>query len=147
MQMVDSKKDQLGFEEVLDIALKNTGSDYTVETALPIIKKELYMKKSAFEQFGNTIFIVHEAGPRMCYFRALNADTASNFINNGKKFVDWVYNNAGMDVGAVDYNGDDITRVIKTIVKNPPHKGVDYKLKRLPTGETRAIVTFGPRRK
>jgi hypothetical protein len=41
------------------------------------------MPDTLFLREGNTLFIIHKAKPGVGWFRALNADTARNFLQNG----------------------------------------------------------------
>lgn len=89
-EMVDSNQQQLPTDQIVKIAAENTRSPYAFKEVYLTFVSELGMQGAVVYRFGNTIFIIHRSDSRPEYgmFRALNADTAQNFVENGKKFVD-----------------------------------------------------------
>jgi len=89
-EMVDSNQQELPTDQIVKIASENTRSPYEFKQVYLTFVSELGMEGVAIYRFGNTIFIIHrsESKPEYGMFRALNADTAQNFVENGKKFVD-----------------------------------------------------------
>jgi len=89
-EMVDSNQQQLPTDQIVKIAAENTRSPYPFKDVYLTFVSELGMQGAVVYRFGNTIFIIHRSDSRPEYgmFRALNADTAQNFVENGKKFVD-----------------------------------------------------------
>jgi hypothetical protein len=89
-QMVDSQQQELGTDMIVKIAAENTRSPYPFKKVYMLFVAELGMPKAKLYKFGNTIFVVHpsEEKPSFGIFRALNADTAENYVDNGKQFVD-----------------------------------------------------------
>ena len=87
--MIDSKHQQLSNEEIINIASQNTGSQYSPEQVLAAIMTEVREPNTLVIQQGNTLFIVHrlEKDPSAALFRALNADTAKNFLENSIVFT------------------------------------------------------------
>ena len=86
---VDSKKKELSQEEIIKIAVKETGSKHTVEQVKASLSAEAYELGAVMIRQGNTIFVVHQdkSNPTAALFRALNADTIPNYINNCFEFV------------------------------------------------------------
>jgi hypothetical protein len=89
-EMVDSNQQELPTDQIVKIASENTRSPYEFKQVYLTFVSELGMEGAVIYRFGNTIFIIHrsESNPEYGMFRALNADTAQNFVENGKKFVD-----------------------------------------------------------
>lgn len=89
-EMVDSNQQQLPTDQIVKIAAENTRSPYPFKDVYLTFVSELGMQGAVVYRFGNTIFIIHRSDSRPEYgmFRALNADTAQNFVENGKQFVD-----------------------------------------------------------
>ena len=89
-QMVDSRQQTLGTDEIIKIAAENTRSKYPFAKVYMMFVAELGLPNSKLYKFGNTLFVVHpaEENPQFGMFRALNADTAQNYVQNSKQFVD-----------------------------------------------------------
>jgi len=89
-QMVDSKQQQLGTDVIVKIASENTRAPYPFKKVYMLFVAEMGMPNTKLYKIGNTLFIIHpsEDNPEYGIFRALNADTARNFVENGKQFVD-----------------------------------------------------------
>ena len=89
-QMVDSQQQELPTDEIVRIAAENTRSEYPFKQVYLFFVSELGLPGSKLYKFGNTLFIVHpsEQQPEFAMFRALNADTAENYVENAKRFVD-----------------------------------------------------------
>jgi hypothetical protein len=89
-QMVDSQQQELGTDMIVKIAAENTRSPYPFKKVYMLFVAELGMPNAKLYKFGNTVFVIHpaEENPSFGVFRALNADTARNYINNGKQFID-----------------------------------------------------------
>ena len=65
-------------------------SKYPFAKVYMMFVAELGLPNSKLYKFGNTLFVVHpaEENPQFGMFRALNADTAQNYVQNSKQFVD-----------------------------------------------------------
>jgi hypothetical protein len=89
-EMVDSQQEKLGTDMIIKIAAENTRSPYPFKKVFMLFTAELGIPNSKLYKFGNTVFVVHpsEEKPSFGVFRALNADTAENYVDNGKQFVD-----------------------------------------------------------
>jgi hypothetical protein len=89
-QMVDSQQQKLGTDMIIKIAAENTRSPYPFKKVFMLFVAELGLPDSKLYKFGNTVFVVHPSKekPNFGVFRALNADIAENYVDNGKQFVD-----------------------------------------------------------
>jgi hypothetical protein len=101
MEMIDSKKRKLSPQEIILMAIKDRPIEGVSEKQmLSSLLAESKMKGSHMVQVGNTIFIGHftEADPSIVLGRAINMDTANNFVNNGQKYFEQL-----VDVGLKTY--------------------------------------------
>lgn len=89
-QMVDSRQQELGTDMIVKIAAENTRSPYPFKKVYMLFVAELGIPGSKLYKFGNTIFIIHPSETKQGYgiFRALNADTAENFVANSIEFTE-----------------------------------------------------------
>ena len=85
---VDSKKDQLSISEIItQAAYNNPVEGVPPYAAILSIVKEGTMPNTEVRQYGNTVFITHFSEDRdLAIGRALNIDTAKNFIPNGESY-------------------------------------------------------------
>jgi hypothetical protein len=88
VEMVDSQQEELSVEDIVAIAGMNTDSEYDTRTFnCNELTPSCRCLITLFLREGNTLFIIHKAAPGVGYFRALNADTARNFLQNGRTFI------------------------------------------------------------
>jgi hypothetical protein len=128
--IVDSKQEKLNMPDVIKNSLENTKSEYPFKVAFLSIIKELTLPGAAALQEGNTLFIIHRTKEkRYGFFRALNCDTAENFIKNGVKFAKDAYS-VGFDTVVTQFTDPTILNVFKAISRNPPNKGMGYSVQR-----------------
>ena len=82
--IVDSKQQMLTVNEILQTAAEESQSQYPLEIVYAAFFKEIQMPNSKFYRYGNTIFVIHAdvKKPGIGSFRALNADTADNFLQS-----------------------------------------------------------------
>lgn len=145
LPMVDSKKKPLDMMGVLDIVLSQQNKNLDSRFAGLMLASELKMEGSDFVQYGNTLFITHPLPkPGQFLFRALNADTPVNLVDNLISFFEYE-RSKGNYLGAVQFNDDRFIRVLKLLghryIKNTP--GTGYKIGRLPNGMCRAFIKIG----
>jgi hypothetical protein len=79
-------------------------------------------------------------------FRALNADTAANYLESSFQFVTDAYN-AGYDGLITDFYDQSILNIFRAISKNPPNPEMGYSAAKLPDGGFRVTLQLGPLRK
>ena len=142
VQMVDSDKKLLNSQEIIQIALENTQSKYSPDVAYPAILQEMSMPNSLVFQYGNTIFSVLKGKNNIGFFKAFNADTARNFVDNGKIFVKWAYE-TGFDGLITQFDDPAILQVFKAISKNPPMKDMGYKAMQTASGGFKVVLQLG----
>ena len=144
MQMVDSKSEMLTPEDIIGIAGMNTGADVDYGQLVQMINAELQMPNTLFIRQGNTLFIMHKAAPGVGWFRALNADTARNFLQNSMEFIK-ACNRMGFQTVATNFTDPAILSVFRYISQNPPFDGMGYEAQRTADGEFYVTVNTGKR--
>jgi hypothetical protein len=142
-QLVDSQQQELSVEEILDIV--NWSSPEPMETArfIAMINAELQMPNTLFIRQGNTLFIIHKADRGVGLFRALNADTARNFLANSVEFIKACHK-MGFDTMATQFSDASLLNIFRFISENPPIEGMGYEAKQLNDGSFYVTVKTGP---
>jgi len=142
--LTDSKKKELSVEAVLMIAAQQTKSKYSAEQVYAALVKEMNMEGTSTYREGNTVFLMHHAKGRIGTFRALNADTARNYLDNSYQFIQDAYK-MGFDILVSDFEDPTIMNIFKGISRNPPQEGMGYRAERTERG-FRVTVKLGPAR-
>ena len=142
--LTDSKKKELSVEAVLLIAAQQTKSKYSAEQVYASLVKEMNMEGTSTYREGNTVFLMHHAKGRVGVFRALNADTARNYLDNSYTFIQDAYK-MGFDILVSDFQDPTIMNIFKGISRNPPREGMGYRAQRTKNG-FRVAVKLGPAR-
>lgn len=147
--VVDSKEQELTEDQILTIAAQETESEYSPDMVKAFFEKE--KKRPGFKsyRYGNTIYSVHPAksDSSKAMFRALNADTAQNYVESGFKFITDAYND-GFDVLVSEFRDESILNIFRAVSKNPPNPGMGYSTSKLKNGDYRATIKLGnPRNK
>lgn len=142
--LTDSKKKELSVEAVLMVAAQQTKSKYSAEQVYASLVKEMNMEGTSTYRQGNTVFLMHHAKGRIGVFRALNADTARNYLDNSYQFIQDAYK-MGFDILVSDFEDPTIMNIFKGISRNPPQEGMGYRAERTEKG-FRVTVKLGPAR-
>jgi len=142
--LVDSKKKQLSVDAILMIAAQETKSPHPASTVYAAMVKEMNMPGTSLVRDGNTLFVIHNAEGRTGVFRALNADTARNYLESSYAFIQGAYK-MGFDTLVSEFSDPTIMNIFKAISRNPPQEGMGYKAERIKTG-FRVTVKLGPKR-
>jgi hypothetical protein len=142
IEMVDSQQEELSVDDIIGIAGMNTDAGVDFQTLKTTIVGELNMPNSLFLRQGNTLFIIHKAAPGVGWFRALNADTAPNFLQNSMEFIK-ACNKMGFDTMATNFSDPTILSVFRYISQNPPFEGMGYQAQQTDDGEFYVTVNTG----
>lgn len=147
MPLVDSRQQMLDLGELLKVAAENTKSEYPMEFVYASFVKEVQMPDSKFYRYGNTVYIVHQSKtePRKGMFRALNADTAPNFLASGFAFVVDAYK-AGLDTLVTQFSDQSLINIFRNVSKNPPNPGMGYNVTMLKDGQYQVGLQLGNKR-
>jgi hypothetical protein len=145
--LVDSKEQKLQMQEIVKISVEETESQYDPKTAFLAIIKETTLPDTKVLQIGNTLFIVHGTEePRFGFFRALNADTAENYLQNSIEFTERAYSELEFDVLTTQFEDPTILNIFKYIGKDQP-ENMGYRVQQdKDTGMYQVTVTLGKRR-
>lgn len=109
------------------------------------IVAEVKSGKTKMMQQGNTIFLVSPAKNNTAVFRALNADTAQNYVANTIVFVQ-AMRDLGYEYLMTEFTDPAILNILKAAFKNPiPQKAkAAYRVYRLPDDQGyQAIIKTG----
>jgi len=142
--LVDSKQKKLGEQAILMIAAQETKSPHPASPVYAAIIKEMNMPGTTTVREGNTLFVVHNAEGRTGVFRALNADTARNYLESSYAFIQAAYK-MGFDVLVSDFQDPTIMNIFKAISRNPPQEDMGYRAEKTKNG-FRVTVKLGPKR-
>ena len=74
-------------EILLEATRQIKSKKYSPDQVLAALIAESKEKDTILMREGNTLFIVHIGKNRTALYRALNADTAQNFLNNGDEYA------------------------------------------------------------
>ena len=141
--VVDSQEQELSVPEIIRIAAEETKSKYPPSAVLASVTKECQMPDAILLRYGNTLFIIHKGKNRMGFFRALNADTAQNYLQNSLDFIVEAYD-IGFDVLVTQFEDPSLLSIFRFIAKNPP-PDTGYQVKQA-DGVYNVTVVLGPRR-
>jgi hypothetical protein len=151
--LVDSKKKMLEPPEIILEAVKQTKSKYSPDQVLASIMSEVHDTGAILMREGNTLFVVHAAKDRTALFRALNADTAQNYLKNSVVYAGAMYA-AGFDVMVTNFEDPTLLNIFKYVNKhrdevNPDVNGkptMGYSVQRTKDGGYRVTTVLGPKR-
>ena len=145
MEFVDSKKTKLNIGQIIPIFLKNTDQNQNPAVMLPAILSELSQPTVKTKQIGNTVFeiITSKDGKDQAFFKAFNADTADNFVDNSKMFVVWAKRVMGLRILMTEFKDPALTQLFKVISMNPPMPGMGYQVFKAKDGRTRVALNLG----
>jgi len=142
--LVDSKQKKLGEEAILTLAAQETKSKHSAAQILASIVAEMNMRGVSTYRAGNTLFLIHHAKGRVGFFRALNADTARNYLENSYEFIQAAYK-MGFDTLVTEFEDPTIINIFKAISRNPPQDQMGYRAEKTDKG-FRVTVKLGPKR-
>ena len=144
--VVDSKERPLPAPTVITTALGELDlGGITPAAAMAGIAKEMTMKDTDMVQIGNTVFIGHRGkgdNKDLMWGRALNIDTAQNFVANGLKYFTHMQK-IGVKRYVSDYDGAIYDSAFKAWKRYADKLDTKIAVGRKATGGSRAYVTLG----
>jgi hypothetical protein len=149
MKIVDSNKKIIPGPELIAMDIYNSSEEelggIEPQVALIAIAKELTMDDVEAKQFGNTVFVGHytEDKTGIITTRALNLDTARNFINNVEKYFKYLLDE-GVDKMYCDFYGSQLTHMFKIISKRPFAKDMRFNYFKLDEDTNAVEVILDP---
>jgi hypothetical protein len=147
MAIVNSKDKQLPIPEIIAGALgdmKKSGQlkDYSIETALLTTVREGAMPNTTVEQIGNTVFITHYSEDKNeVAMRALNVDTARNYLDNSIQYVQQLADSGVMRMTS-DFDDKRILQLFKSIANRPEFSHWGMKVYNKRDGGMRAFIVM-----
>lgn len=144
MTVIDSRQQELSNEEIIAIAAQETGSQYSPEQVQASIMAEAHESGAILMREGNTLFIIHKSpnNPEVGVFRALNADTAQNYLKNSIVFIQ-AAKAAGFKTLVTQFNDESILSIFKYISRKPPFPGMGYAVRRTADGGFQVTINMG----
>ena len=142
--LVDSKQKKLGVEPIIILGAEETDTDMPPATIYTAVLVEINQPNVTLFQEGNTIFIVHHKGPREGFFRAINADTAKNYLENSYTFIQAAHK-YGYDVLYSEFSSPTILNIFKAISRNPPMPDMGYSVNKKDDGFEVTLTLGKPR--
>lgn len=146
--LVDSKQKKLSTEEIILQATREIKSEYKPDQVLASILVEVQEDDCIMMREGNTLFIVHKGKGRNAFFRALNADTANNYLKNSLVFAKAMYE-AGFDMMVTEFKDPTLLSIFKYVEKNRNQinpKGMGFAVQRTKDDGYRVTTALGPKR-
>lgn len=142
--IVDSKQQMLTVNELIQAAAENTQETVPLELVYAAFVAEVQMENSKLYRYGNTIFIIHRDAYRVGLgsFRALNADTAENFLQSSYQFVIDAYR-GGFYQLVTKFKDQSLLNIFRVISKSPPNPGMGYEVEMEPDGEYLVTLQLG----
>ena len=119
--VVDSKHQELDNDEIISIAAQDTGSPYSPEQVKASLVAETHQLGAIIMRQGNTLYVVHKNpnNPKAAFFRALNADTAKNYIENTAMFLKAIHA-TGIETLMTQFQNPTLLTVVRALEKKKP---------------------------
>lgn len=141
---VDSKQEKLNASQIIMVWLKNNPNQpHPLPAMMAGILQELSDPKVKTKQFGNTLFEVIMGDGDQAFFKAFNADTGENFVDNSKLFTVWARKVLNLKVLVTEFEDEALEKLFKIISMNPPMPGMGYQVMKTDTGKTRIVLNLG----
>ena len=144
--VVDSTKQPLQAPEIIMTAaseLNNTGRP--VGNVIAALAQELAMPNTDQVQIGNTVFIGHRGkgkNKNVMAGRALNLDTARNFIRNGLKYISYLQRK-GVEYYRTDFDEKQYLTAFQFWFNKSEGTDTEIDVVQLDTGGYRAFIKIG----
>lgn len=142
---VDSKEHKLSQLEIIKTALEETNSPYTTQQGIAAVTAEAYSPNTIVMREGNTLFFINfdPNDKTRGMFRALNADTPRNYLDNSMEFIR-AAGMAGFKTLVSQFSDPALIHIFKYISRNPPFPGMGYAVQHDPEKDIyQATVSLG----
>jgi hypothetical protein len=141
---VDSKKEMLDDMALLRLAFENSRTPYTTEEGIAAVLAESRMPNCIMMREGNTLFIIQYVPKQknQGMFRALNADTPANFLQNSLEFIK-AAGLAGFTLLVSQFQDPALIQIFKYISRKPPFPGMGYAVQEMRGGGYQVTVNLG----
>lgn len=137
---------QLPTHEVMrrSLAITHPGEDPSEHMRKALVV--MHRPDTHTHQFGNSLFVVMDAGHRRGYLSLYNADTPRNLIQTIKEARDWIYHKLGIDFLVFDYVNPAIETLAHLLITKHLVPQGALRTFNLDNGKTRAVLQLGPLR-
>jgi hypothetical protein len=143
---VNSKQQLLDNDEIISIAALNTGGEYSAEQVKASLAAEARneSQKAILIRNGNTLFVLYrdKSKPHFGMFRALNADTPDNYVNNSLMFLT-AAKSMGFTALVTEFDDPTLLNLFTIIGRNPPSPNMGYRAYEMDDGSYQAVIDFG----
>jgi len=143
---VNSKQQLLDNDEIISIAALNTGGEYTAEQVKASLVAESHNDSmpAVLVRNGNTIFVIYrdKAKPFYGFFRALNADSPDNYVNNSLMFLT-AAKSMGFTALVTEFDDPTLLNLFKIIGRNPPGPDMGYRAYEMDDGSYQVVIDMG----
>jgi hypothetical protein len=142
--VIDSKMQMLDEDEILSIFAQETDFEYSAEQLKAVLLTEVNELGALIIREGNTFIVVNPTkNPEVVLFRALNADTLKNYVDNVIK-AGIALAKKGVKYLVIDFSDEKVLRLLKNIAAGLGNSGFGkpgsgYEIKKGSNGY-RAIV-------
>lgn len=143
--IVDSAKKKLQVQDIVKNAAQDMDSPYSPQAVFGSIMNELTSPSAVAIQKGNTLFIIHRGEDRKASMRALNADTAKNYLKHCEDIAKQMYNDLGIDEFVSKFSDPALVHIFKYVGRNKP-ANMGYKVQKTKDGQFQVSAKLGPKR-
>lgn len=144
--VVDSKKQFVSAPEIImRVAQEFNNTEYPVQNVIASIAEELAMPNTDQVQIGNTVFIGHTGEGKhssVMEGRALNIDTAQNFVRNGLQYLAYLQNK-DIRYYRTDFNAQEYLSAFQFWYNKTKDTDTEVDVVQLDTGGYRAYIYLG----
>jgi hypothetical protein len=140
---INSKQQHLNSAGVISDWLKHNPQPHPPQVMMAGILQELSDPSVKTKQFGNTLFEVMPGKDGQAFFKAFNADSGPNFVDNSKLFCVWARRVLGLKTLVTEFSDPSLERLFKIISMNPPIPKMGYQVFHMSNGSTRIALNLG----
>ena len=123
----DSKTHKLSQLEIIKTALEKQGSPYNMQQSIAAVTAEAYSPNTIVIREGNTLFFINfdPDDKSRGMFRALNADTPHNYLENSVMFIK-AAGLAGFRTLVSQFSDPSLLHIFKYVSRHAPFPGMGY---------------------
>ena len=144
--VVDSKQTPLPAPEIIMTAASELNkTDQPVAKVITALAGELSLPNTDQVQMGNTVFIGHRGKGKYKHVmegRALNLDTAQNFVRNGLKYLAYLQKKK-VELYRTDFNAEEYLSAFQFWYNKTKDTDTEIDVVQLNTGGYRAFIKIG----
>lgn len=140
--MADGQK---SVDEIIQVAAQQQSPNIPFEQVYKSIAAELQQPGTQFIRQGDTLFIIHPTPKkRTGFFRALNADSGQNYLQNCEYFAKAAYA-AGWDTLFTQFQDPSLINIFRYVGRSKPDN-MGYTVDQAEDGSYQVTIKLGPDR-